>query len=37
MLEEGVFEKTKPDAVFGMHVMPGPAGSQLSKRPHARE
>jgi amidohydrolase len=26
MLEEGVFEKTKPDAVFGMHVMPGPSG-----------
>ncbi len=26
MLEEGVFEGTKPEAVFGMHVMPGPAG-----------
>jgi amidohydrolase len=26
MLEEGVFEKMKPDAVFGMHVMPGPSG-----------
>jgi amidohydrolase len=26
MLQEGVFEKTKPDAVFGLHVMPGPSG-----------
>jgi amidohydrolase len=26
MLKEGIFEKTKPDAVFGMHVMPGPSG-----------
>jgi amidohydrolase len=26
MLEEGVFEKTKPDAVFAVHVMPGPLG-----------
>jgi amidohydrolase len=23
MLEEGLFEKTKPDAVFALHVMPG--------------
>ena len=26
MLQEGVFEKTKPDAVFGVHVIPGPSG-----------
>lgn len=26
MLKEGVFEKTKPDAVFGLHVMPGISG-----------
>lgn len=26
MLEEGVFEKTKPDAIFALHVMPGPSG-----------
>ena len=26
MLEEGVFRETKPDAVFGLHVMPGRAG-----------
>jgi amidohydrolase len=26
MLEEGLFEKTKPDAVFGLHVMPGRSG-----------
>jgi amidohydrolase len=26
MLEEGAFEPVKPDAVFGMHVMPGPSG-----------
>jgi amidohydrolase len=26
MLEEGVFAETKPDAVFGLHVMPGPSG-----------
>jgi len=27
MLEEGIFEKTKPDAVFGLHVMPGASGA----------
>ena len=26
MLEEGLFEQTKPDAVFGLHVMPGRSG-----------
>src|SRR5207249_265287 len=26
MLEEGLFKELKPDAVFGLHVMPGPAG-----------
>jgi len=26
MLQEGIFEKTKPDAVFGLHVMPGHSG-----------
>ncbi|MBP7935255.1 MAG: amidohydrolase [Phycisphaerae bacterium] len=26
MLEEGVFEKNRPDAIFGLHVGPGPAG-----------
>jgi amidohydrolase len=26
MLQEGLFEKTKPDAVFGLHVMPGHSG-----------
>lgn len=26
MLEEGLFEATKPDAVFALHVMPGPSG-----------
>ena len=26
MLEEGLFEKTKPDAVFALHVMPGRSG-----------
>ena len=26
MLQEGIFEKTKPDAVFGLHVMPGRSG-----------
>jgi amidohydrolase len=31
MLEEGVFERTKPDAVFALHVMPGRAG-ELSWR-----
>ncbi|WP_409282263.1 amidohydrolase [Pseudomonas putida] len=31
MLQEGMFEKFKPDAVFAVHVMPGPSG-QLSWR-----
>lgn len=31
MLDEGLFGKTKPDAVLGMHVMPGPSG-QISWR-----
>jgi amidohydrolase len=31
MLEEGLFKDTKPDAVFGLHVMPGRLG-QLSYR-----
>lgn len=26
MLEEGIFTETKPDAVFGLHVMPGRSG-----------
>jgi amidohydrolase len=26
MLEEGLFEKMRPDAVFALHVMPGPLG-----------
>jgi len=26
MLQEGIFEKTKPDAIFGLHVMPGHSG-----------
>lgn len=26
MLDEGVFKKTKPDAVFGLHVLPGRSG-----------
>ena len=26
MLEEGIFEGTRPDAVFGLHVMPGHSG-----------
>ena len=26
MIEEGLFEQTKPDAVFALHVMPGPSG-----------
>ena len=26
MLEDGLFRKTKPDAVFGLHVMPGRSG-----------
>lgn len=29
MLQEGIFEKTKPDAVFGLHVMPGHSGEIL--------
>lgn len=31
MLQEGLFDKIKPDAVFAVHVMPGPSG-QLSWR-----
>jgi amidohydrolase len=31
MLEEGLFKEFKPDAVFGLHVMPGPSG-QISYR-----
>ncbi len=31
MLEEGAFKDPKPDAVFGLHVMPGPSG-QISYR-----
>jgi amidohydrolase len=31
MLEEGAFKNPKPDAVFGLHVMPGPLG-QISYR-----
>jgi amidohydrolase len=27
MLEEGLFEKVRPDAIFAVHVMPGPAGT----------
>jgi amidohydrolase len=26
ILEEGLFEEWKPDAVFGLHVLPGPSG-----------
>jgi amidohydrolase len=26
MLKEGIFEKTRPDAIFGLHVMPGTSG-----------
>jgi amidohydrolase len=26
MVKEGIFAKTKPDAVFGLHVMPGKSG-----------
>jgi amidohydrolase len=26
MLEEGLFKQLKPDAVFGLHVLPGPSG-----------
>jgi metal-dependent amidase/aminoacylase/carboxypeptidase family protein len=31
MLEEGLFKEFKPDAVFAIHVMPGPFG-QISYR-----
>jgi amidohydrolase len=31
MLEEGLFKELKPDAVFALHVMPGPSG-QISYR-----
>ena len=31
MLEDGLFDEIKPDAVFALHVMPGPSG-QLSWR-----
>ena len=31
MLEEGLFESLKPDAIFALHVMPGPLG-QISWR-----
>jgi amidohydrolase len=31
MLEEGLFKEFKPDAVFAIHVMPGPSG-QISYR-----
>ena len=31
MLEEGAFKDPEPDAVFGLHVMPGPLG-QISYR-----
>jgi len=31
MLEEGAFNDPKPEAVFGLHVMPGPSG-QISYR-----
>jgi amidohydrolase len=31
MLEQGAFKDPKPDAVFGLHVMPGPLG-QISYR-----
>jgi amidohydrolase len=27
MLEEGLFEKDKPNAIFAVHVMPGPSGT----------
>jgi len=32
MLEEGAFEQPKPDAVFGLHVFPFPAGT-IATRP----
>ncbi len=31
MLEEGLFDEIKPDAIFALHVMPGPSG-QISWR-----
>lgn len=31
MLEEGLFDEIKPDAIFALHVMPGPSG-ELSWR-----
>ena len=32
MLKQGLFSKVKPDAIFGVHVWPGPAG-QLQVEP----
>ncbi len=32
MIKEGIFAKRKPDAIFGVHVWPGPAG-QLQVKP----
>jgi amidohydrolase len=32
MLEEGLFEGVKPDAIFAVHVMPGPSG-EITYRP----
>ncbi|MCC7042605.1 MAG: amidohydrolase [Acidobacteria bacterium] len=34
MLKEGIFDSPKPDAVFGLHVFPGPVG-QVSYKPGA--
>lgn len=34
MLKQGVFANPKPDAVFGLHVFPGPVG-QISYKPGA--
>ena len=34
MLEEGLFDRLKPDAVFGLHVMPGRSG-EISWRENA--
>lgn len=34
MVEEGVFAETKPEAVFGLHVMPGSSG-EIAYRPGA--
>ncbi len=34
MLKEGAFDNPKPDAVFGLHVFPGPPGS-IAYRPGA--